>query len=299
VRPDYAVFAFEEMDADLSRPPLAAVRALQAGGVLPKAEGWKAASPALRKAIAIQGSQHRLDLPAIRTLTTQIPPRFVQLVGPRAEPDPTTVPVRLAQVIATIHPLTTEQWTALHPFERFVLDALWANTRLLWRALDEMSKLQGHRLFGVTTGQVWVGALARCEVRAGPSAFTAITSTGVLGGRGVDLARATGRRIVRRAPELLDTSADKSIGPVELECRVHGTEGFAVWQGHVSSDEGEFLPGASLLAVTAAAAALCDMMLPADRGAWVAGAAIRQDPWFADGATDEDSTQAFSRQQVR
>ena len=228
MRADYAVFAFEEMDAELSRPPLAAVRALQAGGVLPKAEGWQAAPAALRKAIAIEGSQHRLDLAAIRTLVTQIPPRHVQLVGPRKEPDHAAVPVRLAQVLTTIHPLTPEQWRVLHPFERFVLDALWANTRLLWRALDEMSKLQGHLLFGVTTGQEWVGALARCEVRATAAAFAAITSKGILDGRGVDLARATGRRIARRAPELLDQSADKFIGPVELECRLHPADGFAV-----------------------------------------------------------------------
>jgi hypothetical protein len=299
VRPDYALFAFEEMDEELSRPPLAAIRALQAGGVLPKAEGWKGTPSPLRKAIAVQGSQHRLDIAAIRALISQIPPRHVQLVGSRKEPDPAAVPARLVKALATIHPLTVEQWRSIHPFERFVLDALWANTRLLWRALDEMSKLQGHLLFGITSGQEWVGALARCEVRADPGVMAAVGTKVILDGRAVDLARATGRRIARRAPELLDESSDKTIGPVEVDCRIHTAEGLAVWQAHVSSDDGEFLPGASLLAVTAAAAALCDMLSASDSTVWIAGAAIRQDPWFADAAGDEDSTQAFSRTEMR
>ena len=80
---------------------------------------------------------------------------------------------------------------------------------------------------------------------------------------------------------------------------MHQPEGLAVWQGHVSSDQGEFLPGASLLGVTAAAAALCDIISPADPAVWIAGAAIRQDPWYADANADEDSTQIFSQAKLR
>jgi hypothetical protein len=295
VRPEFAVFGFEAMDEELSRPPLAAIRAMQAAGIVPDVEGWSVTPPGLRKAIAILGSQHSLDVAAIRALVGQIPPRHVRLVGPRREPDSRTVPPRLASALAGIHALTPQEWQAIHPFERFALDILTSNTRLLWRALDEMARLQGHLLFGVTTGQEWVGPLARGEVHADSLTLNTLAQHRVLDGRALDLARATGRRLARRAPELLDRSADRAIGPVELDCSVRSSACMVVWHGHVSSDAGEFLPGASLLAVAGAAAALCDTLREHDPSSRIVTVSIREEPWLGDPTGDhDDATQVYT-----
>jgi molybdenum cofactor biosynthesis enzyme len=293
VRPDYAVFAFEEIDEQLSRPPLAAVRALQAVGIAPKPEGWAAAPVSLRHALAVAGSQYTLDPPAIHALASQIPPRHVSLVGPRKEPDTRAVPGHVVRALATIQPLKDAQWQALHPFERFALETLAGNTRLLWRVLDEMATLPGHQLFGLTAGQDWVGPLARCDVQASTVAWSALAGKKVQEGRAVDLARATGRRVARRAPELFDVLADRTVGPVEIECTPNLAQGAMIWRAHVSSDTGEFLVDASLLAVAAAATALCGMLRALDPGVRMTAAAMKEEPWLGDAEGDE-STQFFS-----
>jgi hypothetical protein len=289
----YAVFAFEEIDDALSRPPLAATRALQAVGVAPGTEGWASTPRPVRLQLATLGSQYTLDPTAIQAATSQIPPRDVSLVGSRSEVDPTAIPSRLASALASVVPLTNAQWQSLHPFERFTLETLAGNTRLLFRALDEMARLPGHRLFGVTTGQVWIGRLARCEVVASTAAFAALAAKRVLDGRALDLARATGRRTARRAPELLDAIADRTVGPVEIECLPNVMQGTLHWQAHVSAVTGDFLPDASLLATTAAATALCGMLRSLDPKVHIGKASLGEEPWRGDSAGDE-STQIYS-----
>ena len=289
MRLGYAVFAFEEMDEALSRPPLAAVRALQAVGIVPKAEGWASMPHAMRLSLATHGSQYVLDLPTIQSVAAQIPPRFVQLVGARREVEARNIPSRVVSAMAGIHRLTEAQWQALHPFERFTLDTLSANARLIWRALDEMARLPGHMLFGITKGQQWIGQLARCELLVSSKALSALAAKQVLEGRALDLARATGRRAARRSPELLDAIAGRTVGPVELESTANVAKGEIVWQAHVSADDGEFLPDASLLAVTSAATALCGMLRGLDPGVRLVGAAMREEPWPGNEAGDEQT----------
>lgn len=293
VRPDYAVFAFEEVDDQLSRPPLAAVRALQAVGIAPKPEGWAAAPVSLRHALAVHGSQYILDPPAIHALASQIPPRHVSLVGPRKESDTRVVPGHVARALASVQPLTDVQWQGLHPFERFALETLAGNTRLLWRVLDEMATLPGHLLFDLTAGQDWVGPLARCEVQANTLAFSALAAKKIQEGRAIDLARATGRRVARRAPELFDVLADWTVGPVEIECTPNLGQGAMIWRAHVSSDTGEFLVDVSLLAAAAAATALCGMLRSFDPSVRMTAPAMKEEPWRGD-ADDDESTQVFS-----
>jgi hypothetical protein len=291
--PDYAVFAFEEMDDQLSRPPLAAVRALQAVGIAPRPDGWAAAPVTLRRALAVLGSQYTLDPQAIHSLASQIPPRHVALVGPRKESDTRSVPHHVARALASIQPLSDQQWQGLHPFERFALETLAGNTRLLWRVLDEMATLPGHLLFNLTAGQDWVGPLARCDVQANTRAFSALAAKKVLEGRAIDLASATGRRVARRAPELLDALSDRTVGPVEIGCTPNLAQGAMIWRAHVSSDTGEFLIDASLLAAAAAATALCGMLRTFDANVKMTGAVMREEPWRG-AADDDESTEIFS-----
>ena len=294
VRSGFAVFGFEEMDEQLSRPPLAAVRALQAVGIVPKPEGWAASPVPLRHALAVLGSQYTLDSTGHPSPGEPDPP------SPRRPHRPTegilflrVMPPHVARALGGLHPLKDEQWQALHPFERFAMETLAANTRLLWRALDEMGKFPGHQLFDITAGHRWVGQLARCDVQASTLAFGALAAKRVLEGRAVDLARATGRRVARRAPELIDALADQTVGPVEIVVHSQPRPGRADLAGPRSSDSGQFHLDVSLLAVSAAAIALCGMLRSIDPNVKMGAAGMREEPWHGEVGEDE-STQVFA-----
>jgi hypothetical protein len=99
--------------------------------------------------------------------------------------------------------------------------------------------------------------------------------------------------VARRAPELFDVLADRTVGPVELECMPNLGQGSMIWRAHVSSDTGEFLVDVSLLAVAAAATALCGMLRSLDPNVRMTAPVMKEEPWRGD-AEDDESTQVFS-----
>jgi hypothetical protein len=80
---------------------------------------------------------------------------------------------------------------------------------------------------------------------------------------------------------------------VEIECTPNLGQGSMIWRAHVSSDTGEFLVDASLLAVAAAATTLCGMLRSLDPNVRMTAAGMREEPWRGDVEGDE-STQIFS-----
>jgi hypothetical protein len=94
--------------------------------------------------------------------------------------------------------------------------------------------------------------------------------------------------------KILDLHADTLIGPAELDWRATGNAGVLLWQGHVSDWQGAFFPAASLLAVTAAAIALYDMVKEFDPLASIGAAGIAEEAWKVGTAEDQDeSTSVF------
>jgi hypothetical protein len=112
-------------------------------------------------------------------------------------------------------------------------------------------------------------------------------------GRSGVLARASGVRAARRVADVVDTHAETTIGPVELEYGpLRGTG--VLWQGHVSTAEGAFSDTASLLAVTTAAVAMIDLLREVDPNACIASATLADEPWlFGREGGDSESTIAM------
>lgn len=115
------------------------------------------------------------------------------------------------------------------------------------------------------------------------------------GGKAIVLARAAGVRAARSAHEIIDGYAEKYAGPVELDTRLDAQLGGYVWQAHVSSVDGEFLAGPSMLAVASAAVALRDAVSGFDPEASVGAVALREATWsVGSGAFGDEATVAMT-----
>jgi hypothetical protein len=286
-------YAFEEIGDDLPRPPLSALRALFAAGVIVSPRGWQALGLEARQTLTREGGRERIDLMVVREMLRAVPAANVKLFARSFDPDPAHVPDALRAALGASRPITDDEWRSLRAIDRHVLNTLAGNTRLLWRALDELTL--GKALSGRNTAR-WSGALARCELRADPGALHRAMSGDLLGGRAFVLAKGSGRRAARRASETFDALADVEVGPTELDFALGPAVGVVVWQAHVSSWEGAFLPAASLQAAVTAAVALLGMVQELDPSASIGAAAIVEEPWAAGG--DEPATVLYTRDKM-
>ena len=271
-------YAFEELDEDLARPPKAALRALLSAGIMMGPKGWTALDKESRQALAVAGMHEQVNTALVTQLINPAGPANIRLVPRLSDPPRHEVPAALTRALGISRPISAEEWSALSALDRYVIDSLANNARLLWRALDEIGRLPGSPL-RIAAAAPWSGALARCEVFVRPEAQQRLLLPGFLGGRAMLLARAAGVRAARRASHTIDLQADTGTGPIELDWALQRSSGVMLWQGHVSTWEGEFFPAAALLAVTAAAIAVYDMCKDVDPQASISGAGIAEEPW--------------------
>jgi molybdenum cofactor biosynthesis enzyme len=286
------VYDFEELaEDDLYRPSLAALRALRCGGVLVSRAGWLAAPADVRMELARVGASDVVDTEHVKSLVAQIPLRELKLYPRWEDPPADKVPDCLLQAMANARPLPVTFWRSLRPFDRHVLLMLSNNTRLLWRALDELARWS-ERGAEVMTRRPWQGLLGRCELELPLQLATRLASPDFMDGRAFVLARVAGVRAARRTSDLLDLQAGTGTGPIELGCHTgwQGETANVLWQAHVSSAQGEFFPAASILAATTAAVALFDMLGGQDPGLGMSirAVGVHEERWIMSG--DEEVT---------
>lgn len=282
--PPAGVYPFEEIGADLARPPFAALRALQSVGILVTPKGWLHLDLPARQTLTEEGLRERVDILAVRTIANAIPANQLKLVSRSVDPPANEVPAELLRALGPQRAIPLAEWSALSSLDRFVFASLTYNTRLLWRALDDLErkgKLQRRR-------GAWAGSVARCEIRMRSDVFAQIMGSDFLQGRALVLARGAGRRAARRASETFDLQSETEAGPIELDWGVLDQPGAMLWQAHVSGWDGAFLPAASLQAAVTAAVAIYDMVKEHDPKATISLATISEEPWLVgnDGPAD-------------
>lgn len=283
------IYAFEEIGLDLPIPPLAARRALMNAGVSMPQATWATLAIEARQAIVKQGTNDTVEGPHVQSLVSSVL-RNVRLMGSVKDPPANAVPDKVAAALAGIRPISNDEWRNLRPLDRYTINVLSSNSRLLWRALAEMGA-QG--VLGVATLQTWVGWLAHCEMRAIGPCLGELAAGRIQDGKAIVVARAVGLRAARKATEWLDGYADKATGPIELDARVDPASGTVLWQAHVSTTEGEFFSAAALIAATSAAIALRDAISAWDPSASLAESSLREEAWVVGtGAFGEDATVA-------
>jgi molybdenum cofactor biosynthesis enzyme len=275
---------------------MSALRALLQSGLVISPKGWTSLDGDLRQAIAREGIRGIVDTTTVRKLMERVPPRLLKLVPKSSEPDPDVVPQNLVRALGPGRLVTVGQWRALRAVDRYVLSNLTSNTRLLWKAFDELNLgLQSAHEGLVTSRAKWIGQVAHAEVHTTASAVQLATSSRYLDGRAMILARTAGLRAARKIAETFDLLADAAPGPIELDWSIPSDGNTVVWQAHASNYDGAFFPAASLLAAVTAATALHDMIREQDPKATLSSGSLRDEAWLAT-ATDtfEDATVLYS-----
>jgi len=286
------VLACEDLADDLPRPPLAAIRFFRVAGLKLSLKAWAELPPDVRRAIAREGSRDVVDRHVARSLVRHIPMRHVELIGASSVPDSEPLP-GVADALGAPESWLRTTWPRLQPFHRFVLNALRGNRRLLWRAYAEIQGINVRRHDG------WRGSLAHAEVeiRAGDPVrrdlLELLATERLLEGKALLLARASGLRVARRAGEIFDLYSDVTTGVVELDWSVEPQACSVLWQAHVSSHLGGFLPIASLAAATMAAVCLADMLKEFDPLVRVREARIVDEAWAVGKFEVEAQTTVF------
>jgi len=286
------IYAFEEIGPDLMRPPLAARRALLGSGVAVPLETWQAIPLPQRQLIAQEGVKDALSEHVVKNAVSSVLKR-VRFMSPVKDPPLDSIPQQVVDALRAVRPLTPLEWQALRPLDRYTLVALSNNSRLLYRAIEEMTTGPSSTLSSVKL-RPWIGPLAHAEVHMARAALGEVAGGRLQGGKAIVLARAAGVRAARAAHEIVDGYAEKYAGPVELDARLDAEMGGYVWQAHVSSTDGEFLAGPSVLAAATAAVALRDAIGPHDGTAKVTGVALREATWsVGSGAFGDEATVAM------
>jgi molybdenum cofactor biosynthesis enzyme len=296
------VFDFEEVDEALSRPPIAAQRAFLSTGVMVTSRGWRALSVADRRALAAAGSRGVVDEATVQAVVKNVPIAEVKLCARTTDPDRSEVPPKLNAAIGSVRPITRDEWERLTSLDRYMLNGLSSNPRLLWRSLQELARQPNHPLSDrgrapwARVESAVASEVARAEVHMAHENVVALMGLEFLDGRAFVLARAAGRRVARAIPAIYDLHADDEIGPIELDWAYEGPGKAVVWQAHVSKGDGSFAAAASLSAAAAAALCLVDMVRERDPNAAVGLLRVVEEPWtVGQAADDEDSSTAIFR----
>jgi molybdenum cofactor biosynthesis enzyme len=282
-----AVYAFEEIGGDFARPPMAALRALLASGIVLSPQGWIGLPIESRSALAIEGTRDDVNIASVRALLRGISLAEVKMVGGPRSIDPHEPPPELKRALHGARLVSSEEWRALRALDRFVLCALAANSRVYGRALDEILVRAGRPGAG---SAAWVGPVAHVELRVDAAAIDRLDARDFMEGRAYVLARVAGVRSARQYPEIFDRHG-AGIGIVEVDASPRRDAEIVLWQAHVSTWNGEFAAGAALAAATSAAIAIFDAVRGACPRAAIVSAGIREEAWqvgnplFADDAT--------------
>jgi len=280
------LYSFEDVPEDLPRPPLAAMRALLTAGALLSPKGWLALSIDARKTLTREGAEPQIDLRTVQALVQSAHVSELRLVPRLVEPAPNDVPVDVARAIGPLRRIDAAEWRRLRPLDRYVIATLTHNSRLFFRAVQEIFPESPTPESGA-----WKSQVGHCELRLRREVIELVKSPRFLDGRAFVLARAAGIRAARRGADTFDLRAESTVGPIELDWGPGDDESVLLWQAHVSSWDGAFFPAASLSAAVVAAVALCDMVSRHDPEAVIQCAQIAQKPWlvgneyFGEGAT--------------
>ncbi|MEO7111902.1 MAG: cyclic pyranopterin monophosphate synthase MoaC, partial [Polyangiaceae bacterium] len=287
------IFAFEDVAEDLPRPPMAAMRAFLAAGVVLSPRGWTALSLDERRTFLVAGSRPIIDAVGVQAALRHATVSEVRLVPRVLDPDPNQIPESLITALGPHGRITNARWSQLRPIDRYVLATLALNTRLLFRALTEILPDAG------STDLPWSAAVAHVEITMHPKTVERLRSPGFLDGRAFMLARVAGVRAARRAQETFDLRSERATGTIELDWGPLDEPGAILWQAHVSSWDGAFFAAASLTAASTAAVALADMIAEEDKSVSIRETRIAEESWMVGGESREQPTTVFSGAEVR
>ena len=156
------IYEFEEIGQDLPRPPLAARRALLCSGVAVPLDTWQSLPLPARQTIAQEGTKDAISEFVVKNAVSPVLKR-IRFMGPVKDPPLDPIPQPVVDALRALRPLTVGEWQQLRPLDRYALVALSGNSRLLYRAIEEMTNGPASKLSSIKL-RPWVGPLAWTQI---------------------------------------------------------------------------------------------------------------------------------------
>jgi hypothetical protein len=121
--PDNGIYAFDELDDQLTLLPMAARRALDLAGVHLSLAAWQRMSLAARRQLIALGAVEIVTAQSVRDglRAAGVPTRDE---APRPDPAADHLPPELNPALGPARQLTAAEWARLRPLDRYVFDQL-------------------------------------------------------------------------------------------------------------------------------------------------------------------------------
>ncbi len=266
------LFAFDDADAGLELVPLAARRALDEAELKLSLDGWKSLSIEDRRSLAETGSLDVVDIPRARSIAERAssPPKRI---GP---PAPVSREV-VERALDEARPLALAVWDALSSIERYVLVKVAHDVERVRRAYDEIVGARAHSTHLDAKGNVHmvdVGskspterrAVAETHVELGKEALQRLVSGTAAKGEVLATVRLAGIMAAKRTPEIVPLCHSIALTQVSVEVSVDESQSKARIVASVSTFDRTGVEMEALVAASAAALTLYDMLKAYDRG---------------------------------
>jgi molybdenum cofactor biosynthesis protein MoaC len=266
------LFAFDDADATLVLVPLAARRALDEARLKLSLEGWKSLGFEDRRALVEAGSLDAVDVPRVRDLARRAstPPKEL------GEP-PAVSREAVEGALDESRPLSPELWRSLLGVERYVLCKVAHDEERARRAYDEIVGARAHSTHLDPKGNVHmvdVGpkspserrAVAETYVELGDEALGRLTSGTAAKGEVLATVRLAGIMAAKRTPEIVPLCHSIALTQVSVEVEVEESARRVRIIASVSTFDRTGVEMEALVAASAAALTLYDMLKAYDRG---------------------------------
>ncbi len=272
------LFTLDQASPDLKLLPMAARRALDQAGVKLSLESWQSLAVPVRQELTRLGSEDVVDTTAVAVALDGLTPK-PQSMAPVADPDPAAVPDEVLAALGERRPIPGSSWAALSPLERYVLCKVARRGRderidQAYREIVGDSALSSHLEPGGGVRMVNVGrkeaslrkASVQSAVKMNAEAFAKLRQHQVPKGDVLGTARLAGIMAAKRTSEWIPLCHPLSLTRISLDLELDAEQSAVLVTAHVEAFDRTGVEMEAMVAASAAALTVYDMLKSFDRG---------------------------------
>ena len=106
------IYLFEDIGSELTRPPLAAYRALYLCGMILSPAGWRALTPEAQRLLLSEGASEKVDAIALQRAISGDAKKHLKLMPAVTDPNPAVVSPSVVQALGPQFRITQEMTEA-------------------------------------------------------------------------------------------------------------------------------------------------------------------------------------------
>jgi len=269
------LYSFDGVDATLDLLPLAARRALDLAGLKLSLDAWRALPVAVRRAVVESGSGSAVDLAQLQDALVGAP---VTSIERGVDPDISSVPPELSEVLGAGRPISQALWNALSPLDRYALvkvvgrgkperiDAAYAEIVGHSALSTHLAPGGGARMVDVAQKTASLRrAVAESRVSMSADAFTRVKTATVPKGDVLGTARLAGIMGAKRTAELIPLCHPLALTKLDLSLELDDQASAIAIRATVEAFDRTGVEMEALTAVSVAALTVYDMLKGIDR----------------------------------